>query len=309
MALFAFDIILLCVFAVAMFTALLGYLRSKEKMHLYEAALCLCFLVDIFIIFAAQFLMNDYPATAEVVASEGISVISMPAVKITFFVLRQVCYLLLARELFGLEYPKWAYAIFPLLFVVYVYTYIHASADGGSISLLFFYSIMQVYLLALCVLCLWKVRGGGRPDLHRLLAISFVLLLGVVGIDLLWFLGISNPFSIVFETQNEGNVLESLLHVFYSVLIIHSVLKSFATHDSEQTPHLETDDERIRKLATALQLTKREAEVFLLLLEDYSYQEICEKLVVSMGTVKSHAHSIYNKAGCSRRGDLRRLLS
>lgn len=44
-------------------------------------------------------------------------------------------------------------------------------------------------------------------------------------------------------------------------------------------------------------LTRREAEIFLLLLEERSNQEIGAALFISVGTVKAHIHNIYRKAG------------
>ena len=44
-------------------------------------------------------------------------------------------------------------------------------------------------------------------------------------------------------------------------------------------------------------LTKRESEVLALVAQGYSNKEICEKLVISDGTITSHMCSIYHKFG------------
>jgi DNA-directed RNA polymerase specialized sigma24 family protein len=46
-------------------------------------------------------------------------------------------------------------------------------------------------------------------------------------------------------------------------------------------------------------LTEREVEIWQLLLQAYSYQEIANSLQISLNTVKFHAKNIYNKKRCS----------
>jgi LuxR family maltose regulon positive regulatory protein len=48
-------------------------------------------------------------------------------------------------------------------------------------------------------------------------------------------------------------------------------------------------------------LTKRELEVLRLVCEGFSNQEIAEKLVITMSTVKKHTGNIYGKLGVSSR--------
>jgi ATP/maltotriose-dependent transcriptional regulator MalT len=48
-------------------------------------------------------------------------------------------------------------------------------------------------------------------------------------------------------------------------------------------------------------LTPRERELLQLLAAGLSYQQIAEKLVIAIGSVKSHAHNIYAKLGVTNR--------
>ena len=48
-------------------------------------------------------------------------------------------------------------------------------------------------------------------------------------------------------------------------------------------------------------LTEREAEILALVCEGYSNSEIADRLVVSVGTVKTHIHNIFGKLGVSTR--------
>jgi len=57
-----------------------------------------------------------------------------------------------------------------------------------------------------------------------------------------------------------------------------------------------------------LHLTTREVEVLELLSQNLSNHEIAQKLVIELGTVKNHVHSILNKLGVSHREDAARLM-
>jgi len=56
-------------------------------------------------------------------------------------------------------------------------------------------------------------------------------------------------------------------------------------------------------------LTARELEVLELLGQNMSNQEIANQLVIEMGTVKNHVHSILSKLGVNNRGDAAYLMS
>lgn len=59
----------------------------------------------------------------------------------------------------------------------------------------------------------------------------------------------------------------------------------------------------------SLNLTNREYEVLGLLGQNLSNQEIAEHLVIEIGTVKNHVHSILSKLGVSSREDAAKLAS
>ena len=307
MALFAYNIAVLIVFSVAAFSAAFCYTTSKERVFLYSAVLVVFFLLDHFIIFAAQFLYNSLP-TSGVVSSY----ITIPEVKVLVLIGRQLAYLLVAKELFELEYPRWTYIVFPLIFVLYWNLQTTETSHGDLVQVFLFYSVMQVYLLVLAVICYRKARLEEFAHLRRLVLASVALLVLTVASDVTWAFGLYNPLMAIFGYAHESNTFETLLHLVYSVLIVKAVvdqLSQSTTPASQQSLQAELTEAGIGKAVQDLRLTRREEEVFRLLLEDLTYQEICDKLMISMNTVKSHAHNIYDKAGCSRRSDLKRIVA
>ena len=63
------------------------------------------------------------------------------------------------------------------------------------------------------------------------------------------------------------------------------------------------------EFAAAIGLSPREREVFLLLLNGLNSQQIAQELYISQGTVKSHTHNIYQKAGVNDRIGLIRKIN
>jgi two-component system, NarL family, nitrate/nitrite response regulator NarL len=57
------------------------------------------------------------------------------------------------------------------------------------------------------------------------------------------------------------------------------------------------------ELPSSIDLTPREREVLELIWQDLSNQEIAERLVIEVGTVKNHVHSILDKLNVSSRQD------
>lgn len=54
-------------------------------------------------------------------------------------------------------------------------------------------------------------------------------------------------------------------------------------------------------------LTAREQDILRVLLKDKNNQEISDELFISVGTVKTHVHNIFQKANVSKRSQLLRL--
>ena len=75
---------------------------------------------------------------------------------------------------------------------------------------------------------------------------------------------------------------------------------------AEERPESPVQDRacKIMLYARHLHLTGRETEILKLLLSDRSNQEIGDELVISIGTVKTHVHNIFQKVDVKRREDL-----
>ena len=127
---------------------------------------------------------------------------------------------------------------------------------------------------------------------------------------------------------NVRNWFESVSYLFFAALFLYKALTytvrrpssavqscddQLSHSDPSAPPHSppsvqEHDalysDDPVAAFAAMLNLTKRESEVLPLLLSHLSNQQICDELHISVGTIKTHAHNIFQKASVASRSDL-----
>lgn len=65
---------------------------------------------------------------------------------------------------------------------------------------------------------------------------------------------------------------------------------------------------KLMELQDEFGITKREREIYLLLIRGLTNQEIADRLFISFGTVKNHVYNIYEKTGVKNRAELARLI-
>lgn len=110
-----------------------------------------------------------------------------------------------------------------------------------------------------------------------------------------------------------------LFFIFFLIVIyiyaISGISKSEAIEPKQQGG-AETDPDssagweiRLSKLSQKYMLTKREIEILELLINGDTYQEISEKLIISVNTVKKHCSNIYQKCGVKNRNQIFAMLN
>lgn len=118
-----------------------------------------------------------------------------------------------------------------------------------------------------------------------------------------------------------------LLSVFVFYLIFCSIssyylIKNYQVLLNQPTKPINNGDEDLEvnsdrkiglndnkeKLFESFKITPREKEIIELLINGYSYNRICDELVIALPTVKSHAHNIYKKLGIRNKIELIKLF-
>ncbi len=82
-----------------------------------------------------------------------------------------------------------------------------------------------------------------------------------------------------------------------------TVDKLVISEDSEENKKISRKED-VKSKIKALNLTRRESEIFELLLEDLPNKEIADKLFIAEATVKKHVQNILKKAYCGNRLEL-----
>jgi Response regulator containing a CheY-like receiver domain and an HTH DNA-binding domain len=286
------------------------YKKYKEKIVNYIMGVFLFFILDEFIVFAAEFLTYDNMKGRLIQ-----SVITYPIVKIIaaagiclFYVL--VFWTLLERDI------RW-YHMFPVLFVITV-SIVCSCIRQTPWVIWFFYSIRQfvgIYFVLQYFYILYTTRDKEyclRLQKHRIFfsgALFFLISIfweDTVVIHQLYHLLTMIPW------LNEKNVCEDIFSVFIAWEAIRYIyrlelerLKS-ANGEREHTEKMKSlsTKERIRLFCEKFKLTNRESEILYFLLEGKTNQEISEVLYITVGTVKTHVHKIFEKVNVTRRSQL-----
>lgn len=107
---------------------------------------------------------------------------------------------------------------------------------------------------------------------------------------------------------NNRNYSENIMYLGLGLPVLRytdSRMKQVAPPLVEPAEPIPAEPDRIqgdiRAFAAAYNLTDREQEILVHLLQEKSQQEISEELIIALGTVKTHIHNIYQKTDCSNR--------
>ena len=100
-----------------------------------------------------------------------------------------------------------------------------------------------------------------------------------------------------------------LVSLFFSGLAIWHLISKFPSPSDTPQPKAADPFPMLPAFSQQMGLTPREREVLELLAQGMSNKEIGDKLFISEGTVKTHIHNIYQKAGISNRFQLIKVLS
>ena len=105
----------------------------------------------------------------------------------------------------------------------------------------------------------------------------------------------------LFRNEKSGDFNEKELYVL-------NLLKNHIANMLHNVMRLDrasiTVNKSLNNFAKTYDLTSRESEILSLINKGLSNQEISDKVVISVSTVKKHIYKIYNKTGVSSRGQL-----
>jgi len=109
---------------------------------------------------------------------------------------------------------------------------------------------------------------------------------------------------------NNRNIFENLMYLGLSFPVFRYTTRQLkhqlpvGVTETIDIPHPDQQQQNLYDFASAHCLTEREQEILFHLLQAKSQQEICDELLIALGTVKTHTHNIYQKTNTANRSQV-----
>lgn len=176
--------------------------------------------------------------------------------------------------------------------IIVLITYIFVTIALISF-LIDFTMLISLLMMIVCASCLIIIRGTEIDYLKS--NVTFNLFATAFLFSLI------NIFRCYTENSNQEITVHiiigsfaPMIFAFIMYLPLVNIIKSI-----EATINHEEDTKK------KLELSRREKEVYLLVIEDHSNVEIAEELFIAESTVKKHIQNIMKKANCNKREELK----
>lgn len=313
---FIFDIVLIMIFVCACTVNVTAYCKTKHVRELETGMLMFIYCLNAMIIFMSEFLVKlpFFEGAYNVLNYFGVKVICGIAIS--------TLYLCLTAELLEKK-PGILHGAFllPLICVTVYVGDLNASVRQHWI----FYTIRQIYLVGFAlyyfISCAvsrdenYKMRMKRYRPIYIIACIFAGLILVEDSLVIFNFQYVINTLNL--KVFMEHNLSED---VFFVILAVFAVRNGFIQLINSKEPVsdtgpsgaqavLMTEQEESEKVpedlfVTEYSLSKRQRDVLFLLLKDKPYQEMGDELGLSVGTVKFHAHGIYEKTDSKNRSEL-----
>lgn len=309
---FIFDIVLIIIFACSCTINVTAYCKTKHVRELESGMLMFFYCLNSMIIFMSEFLHKLH-------FFEGAYNI------LTYFSVKAICgiaisTLYLCFTVYALEKKLnllHAAVMMPLICItVYV-----GDMNGSVNQHWIFYTVRQIYLAGFVLY--YFINNKISQDKEYKMRIKVYRPLFIIGGFFAMQIFFEDSmviyhFQYVINTLKlkvfmEHNLSEDIFFVIMAVIGAKSgftqLIQGKEPEEEKITQLKEADQEEAPRpkeepFAVAYGLSKRQRDVLFLLLKDMPYQEMGEELGLSVGTVKFHAHGIYEKTDSKNRAEL-----
>lgn len=318
---YLYNVLFLCLFACAAFYC--GVVRSvTDNRHFgFLSALMVLLALEGVADMGAAIIDSNFSSGLFTGASVGLSPLDIA--KLIFQLGEEAVFYLLACGLDGLSPRVLPFIAFPLVALARCV----AGMVGGSVACDLLYLLADPAIIA--GLSVWTLKGMAGKSGDEIYRCRFVQI--TIFMCLCAYLGSiaeSVIYAVLYVTRGSApffvgkiSIFEDLLWAGLSVACIvyarsyqdHVMLKrtELLVNDRLDMYRLEMErresEERAGDIAgfcALYELTPREQEVLARVLGGCANQEIADELSISLGTVKTHVHSIYRKLAVSRRSEL-----
>lgn len=177
-----------------------------------------------------------------------------------------------------------------------------------------YYFVTQFLVIAVSILGLIVLRSAecafDRKAVKRILLYFLCMSILILAEDSV-VIFLLDRFSGPRLKINNRNFSENLLYLGLTWPVIRRTVDqlkriSAGTQETETEKEPEPDRSQLDfyTFSSGYNLTEREQEILVLLLQSKSQQEISDELFIALGTVKTHIHNIYQKTGSANRNQI-----
>ncbi|MFT4006052.1 MAG: helix-turn-helix transcriptional regulator [Lacrimispora sp.] len=312
---FIFDIVLIIIFVCSCTINITAYCKTKHVREFETGMLMFFYCLNSMIIFMSEFLLKQplFEGAYNVLTYFSVKVICGSAISTLYMLLTAS----LLEKKIGILH---AIIMMPLICVT-----VYVGDLNGSVSQHWeFYTIRQIYLA--CFVLSYFIRYAFSKDREykiRIRPYRFLFLIGGIFSVLIF----AEDTIVIFHFQYVINTLKLKVFIehnlsediFFVILAVIGIKSGFLQLIQKSGP-AEIMESGIPLSAVAVcevktsypedpfikayGLSNRQRDVLYLLLKDKTYQEMGEELGLSVGTVKFHAHGIYEKTDSRNRSEL-----
>ena len=302
-----FNVILTFIFACSTACAVLMYRMKKLPGFLAIMAIFLSYVADNAIVFCTELI----PAFADIYDR---MFLETPSIKTVCFIVRISCMLfLLSRTM-----PKFSMTAVLVLTALHAFTLICVPLIGSPDWMVYlYYFSSQITIICVCIWALIQLRNMKDPETSmadhrfRLVLLYFLVMTALVLIEDTYVIFFVDVYTIKGLSIFNRNISENLLFVGFAIGFcvytwknVNELLVHAASLEEESAAEPMPTVDAISAFVESFNLTERENEILRCLLDGKSHQEISQTLVIALGTVKTHTHNIYAKAGVANRSQI-----
>lgn len=280
------------------------YHRSKRPMMVAFCIMFAVYLLDNTIVFCTE-LVPEFAALYDRMFLET------PSVKTIYFVT------LIGSLLFALHCALPAFSMKQLGILIFIYAALLICVPMISQNdwmVFFYYFTTQILVIGISgwgLVALRKTESSFDRGMVRRIFLYFLcmsLLILAEDSFVIFFLDrLSGPRVKI----NNRNYSENLLYLGLSWPILHFAFQQLKNAvpapEEAEADSSESKDNAVdvyHAFCAAHNLTEREQEILIHVLQAKSQQQISDEMVIALGTVKTHIHNIYQKTACSNRNQI-----
>lgn len=317
-----YNVILTCLYVVPMLLSFLFYQRNKRYIYLYTTVVFGAFALDEIVICMTEFV----PWFSEFYKG---MLLSVPSFKTIIYFLTFLFTIRIIETIMEEGFPLVLYIGLVTLIVFLLFV---PGVGDSSLKLWLYYSASSAFAIIIGIRGLYYFRKIPKQDrtdtqnyLHKVLLLVVVFYI-IVTLEDSFTLFDPNSFLHRSTRSISEDIFRIIITITTTVFLVRKIvllLKNSNVKDVEifagvnidksDSVATQSEDKEVEKKETyskfylfckEYQLTPREQDILLLIVDNKSNDEISEALVISIGTAKTHIHNIYAKLNVKRRREL-----